>query len=97
VEYVGVRSGRSFWLFKCSRCGNTKEIDAHNVVKGLQRSCGCLRQQWYDDIRVRWPAKHLRLLSKVSDATVAELVGASVRTVLTKRKSLGISPYKSFT
>jgi hypothetical protein len=44
VEYVGNRDGKSIWLFRCApRCGKTKEINAYNVVRGLQRSCGCLR------------------------------------------------------
>jgi hypothetical protein len=32
-----------YGVFECE-CGNTKEILIHNVVAGLQISCGCMRK-----------------------------------------------------
>lgn len=37
-----VENGQTFWLFKCA-CENEKEINKSSVMRGLTKSCGCLR------------------------------------------------------
>lgn len=38
------QSGYTTYLCKCD-CGNEKDILAKNLVKGLTKSCGCLRSK----------------------------------------------------
>ena len=36
---------RCFWIFKCD-CGNIVSICKNNVIKGLTKSCGCLKNEY---------------------------------------------------
>lgn len=36
--------GNSYWLCKC-KCGNTCRVRGQNLVKGITKSCGCLRTE----------------------------------------------------
>lgn len=38
------------WLWKCD-CGNETEATVSNIKSGLTKSCGCLRQEYYNNRR----------------------------------------------
>lgn len=47
-------SGRwrlTYWLCRCD-CGAEKEVRAQQLIAGHSQSCGCLRQEFYDSLRI---------------------------------------------
>lgn len=51
VESVGKIKWQQHVLCKCE-CGNTKIANWFNVRNGQIKSCGCLRQAWWDKLKV---------------------------------------------
>lgn len=45
VEYLGYR----YWLCECE-CGNTTRVHFRNLESGNTKSCGCLRQEYWDNV-----------------------------------------------
>lgn len=39
---VDNRGKQTYWRFRCD-CGNEKEINKYSVLRGVSKSCGCLR------------------------------------------------------
>ena len=35
------RKGKTYWLCKCMRCGNIKEIQTGHLTSGVSKTCGC--------------------------------------------------------
>jgi hypothetical protein len=44
IARAGNRSGRTAWLCRCE-CGAEVPVIANNLVRGLQRSCGCWHRE----------------------------------------------------
>jgi hypothetical protein len=53
IREFGRKFGAATWLCKCD-CGTIKEVMSRSLVKGMSRSCGCLR----DEISSRKNSKH---------------------------------------
>ena len=53
IERAGKRkSGQILWRCRCS-CGNETLVDGSGLKLGKTRSCGCLRREFYDSIRLK--------------------------------------------
>src|SRR5258708_37957730 len=45
---IGTRRGEKVWLFQC-QCGQTKDIVAGQVIRGITKGCGCMRKNAPED------------------------------------------------
>lgn len=44
IKELPSTSGNSYWLCEC-KCGNTCRVRGQNLIKGITKSCGCLRTE----------------------------------------------------
>ena len=55
-EELSKKRGKSYWTCQCD-CGNIIDISAQHLIRGLTRSCGCLR----NEILTEYSTKHNRI------------------------------------
>lgn len=42
VAFSRTSKNGTYWTFRCGSCGNDKEIRAADIVRGNQKTCGCV-------------------------------------------------------
>ncbi|NJM37041.1 MAG: hypothetical protein HC845_03720 [Akkermansiaceae bacterium] len=63
--------------------------DTHDAILAMKKS---KPEQTAKTFRIHWSDKHIAMLGKVPDSSIAKIMGVSVSTVFQKRKAFKISP-----